>query len=108
MNIVTFNEYENDKLEFFNKHYRDFTCDTIGNSAEYYTKTYMFNDGAVWYEVSRMVEVEEIVNVHKCDVKVRIDMLQTEYWSNDKSESKFYYEPWDVMYNTNKEARLCN
>ena len=92
--IVTYKEYENDRQEFFAKHHNDFNCITKGNSAEYYTKTYGFSDGAVWYEVMQKMTVEETIEVFKCKVKVDADLLSTEYWSTDNSTSNFVYEPW--------------
>ena len=43
MNIVDYDEYHADKSEFFQKH-GDFTTETKGTSAEYYSKTYVFED----------------------------------------------------------------
>lgn len=95
MNIVDYDEYHADKAEFFQKH-GDFTTETKGTSAEYYSKTYVFEDNAIWYEVMRKVYETATVDIKKCHVKVEVAFMQTEYWSNTNSESKFYYEPWDT------------
>lgn len=93
--IVTFNEYESDKKEFFRKHHNDFHVDVHGTSAENYAKNYNFSDGSTWYEVMTRKEICETVEVYKCNVRVKLDMFQTEYWNSDDSTSKFYFEPWN-------------
>lgn len=55
MNIVTYDEYNDEKQQFFIRHKNEFKLEQEGNSAVYYTKTYIFDDGAVWYEVSRII-----------------------------------------------------
>lgn len=94
--IVKVDEYVEDKNNFFRKHNNDFTCETSGGSAEYYRKTYVFTDGAVWYEVMR--KVYETVDIEKyfCIIKCDIELFETEYWSTDNAESKKYYEPWSI------------
>lgn len=94
MNVVSYDEYYNEKKHFFQKH-RDFQVETKGTSAEYYSKTYVFDDGAIWYEVMRRVSESGDVEIKKCKVNVEIDFLQTEFWSNENSESAYYYEVWD-------------
>lgn len=93
--LVTSHEYEEDKKLFFRKHKNNFECETQGSSAEYYRKTYTFKDGAVWYEVMTKEEVEDTVEIYKCNVKVKADMFKTEYWNTDDAASKIFYEPWD-------------
>lgn len=96
MNIIKYSDYDNIKKDFFRKHKNDFTIDTTGNSAEYYRKTYVFNDGAIWYEVMTKVTQKVEITVNLCDVKVYVDLMQTEFWSTDESNSSFYYEKWDI------------
>ena len=96
MNIIKYSDYDNIKKDFFRKHKNDFTIDTTGNSTEYYRKTYVFNDGAIWYEVMTKVTQEVEITVNLCDVKVYVDLMQTEFWSADESNSSFYYEKWDI------------
>ena len=92
MNIVSFSEMDEDKKRFFHKHDNDFTIETSGNSAEYYRKTYSFVDGSNWYEVSRKVFIKTQLEHYKCLIEV--ELLETEYWSSDDSESKYYYSSW--------------
>ena len=96
MNIVTYNEYEEMKKKFFCKHNNDFQCDTRGNSAEYYRKTYVFGDGAIWYEVMMKIYTGAEAEVHGIKILVEVELMQTEFWSSDDSESRYYFEPWDV------------
>lgn len=94
--IVKIEEYNDDKKEFFRKHHNNFNCETEGNSAEYYRKTYVFADGAIWYEVMR--KVYETVEVEKfyCKINCDIELFETEYWSTDYPDSQKCYEPWKV------------
>ena len=96
MNIVRYNEYESDKVAFFKKHKNDYQCETQGSSAEYYRKTYVFADGAIWYEVMQQKYVETEVEIYYCNIKTEVCLFETEYWSSDNAESKYYYEPWEV------------
>lgn len=95
MYIVRQKDYDEMKNNFFAKHHNDFKLETLGSSAEYYRKTYIFKDGAVWYEVMLKQTVEKEVEVNFCNVHVSIDMLQTEFFNNEDSKSYFYYEVWD-------------
>ena len=93
--IVKVDEYLNDKKSFFNKHNNDFTCETECSLDEYYRKTYIFADNAIWYEI--MMKVDETVEVKKyfCTFNCKIELVETEYWSTDNAESKKYYEKLD-------------
>ena len=102
MNVITEQEYNEEKRKFFRKHNNDFECETQGSSAEYYRKTYVFKDRAIWYEVMQRItyaDKMELTN-KKCIVPVMIDLMEIEFWTNENSESTYYYEPWDVMYDT--------
>src|SRR5574344_38303 len=101
--IVDQNEYEHEKNRFFKiTHNCDFTTSTVGSSAEYYAKTYAFEDGAVWYEVNRKTfdeqEVEINIKCIKSTVKRKIitELMEVEYWSSDDADSKKYYELWTI------------
>lgn len=96
MNIVKSEKYEQDKRIFFKKHNNDFQCETQGSSAEYYRKTYIFTDGAVWYEIMQQKYIETDVEIYYCHSKVELCLFETEYWNSENAESKYYYEPWDV------------
>lgn len=96
MNIVTYDEYNSDKIAFFKRHDNDFELQTEGTSAEYYRKTYSFSDEAVWYEVSRKVYIPIEQKVRLVDVKIDVELLETEYYNSQESESKYYYEKWST------------
>ena len=96
MNTVTSYEYEELKKKFFHKHNNEFQCDTQGNSAEYYHKTYVFEDGATWYEVMMKIYESVEAEAHGIKIPVEVELMQVEFWSSDDAESKYYFEPWDV------------
>lgn len=89
---VSYKEYSNEKKVFFTKHNNDFTCDT-SSMDEYgrYWKTYVFEDGAIWYEAMSPEYVEYEVEVKMVIIKEIVKMFKTEFWSNETG-SKFYYE----------------
>lgn len=90
---VKYEEYEEDMSKFFAKHNHDFKIDTSPiTSKGTYSKTYMFSDGAVWYEHMSPVKEEVDVEVHNTKVSVKIKLLRTEYYSSENSKSKYYYE----------------
>ena len=57
-----------------------------------YHKTYVFKDGAVWYETMFPEYVKQNVEIKLCSVEVEVKMFVTEFWNTDKSETKRYYE----------------
>ena len=96
MQIVRSEEYEEMKKSFFRRHKRDFQIDTRGSFAEKYYKTYVFEDGAIWYEVMMRIYEGAEAEVHGIKIPVEVELTQTEFWSSDDSESRYYFEPWDV------------
>ena len=90
--VVSYKQYAEDKKSFFEKHDYNYTLDTSPMD-EYgrYTKTYIFEDGKVWYEVMSPTFESTEVEIHLVKVKVEVKMLRTEYWSSE-SPSKYYYE----------------
>ena len=94
---VTYTEYRHDKDVFFRKHRNDFECETspMDEYGKYY-KTYVFKDGAVWYETMFpeyvKQEIETEVKLVKVKTEIEIKMFVTEFWNTDNSESKKYYE----------------
>lgn len=84
--------YNEEKREFFQKHDNDFSCDT-SSMDEYgrYWKTYMFEDGAIWYEAMSPEYVDYEVEVKLVKIHETIKMFRTEFWSTE-SNSKYYYE----------------
>lgn len=95
MYIVRQKDYDDIKSNFFAKHHNDFKVEILGNSAEYYRKTYTFKDGAAWFEKILKQTVEKTVEINFCNVPVSIDMLQIEFYNNEDSKSYFYYELWN-------------
>lgn len=100
MDIVTEHEYNDIKRAFFRKHNNEFQCETEGSSAEYYNKTYVFDDGAVWYEVMQKQTVMAQAKYHNVEFPAEVEVMETEFWSNEDSESKYWYQAWDVMLGT--------
>lgn len=88
---VTYKEYEADKKKFFEKHGYDYRVDTSQMMDERYAKTYLFEDGATWYELMCAEYVTEVVELKKVKVQVSVKMFKTEYWSSEEG-SRFYYE----------------
>ena len=94
MNIVDDTEYNELKHRFFSNHNNDFQCETEGTSAEYYRKTYIFTDGAIWYEVMQKKTIDAKAKVYNIEVPTEVDVFETEFWSSSDAESKYCYEPW--------------
>lgn len=90
---VDYNEYANEKREFFKKHenkYKTYTSPTDEYGA--YARTYVFNDDAVWNEkysheeVTRSVEITDL----KTWVNVTVKLFKTEFWSTESSGKCMY------------------
>ena len=90
---VTCNAYNELKRDFFRKHHNDFKVDTgMLNEYDGWNKTYIFLDGAIWYEVyTKVVETVE-AEAHYCKVRMDVSFLKTEFWSSDDARSRYYYE----------------
>lgn len=90
---VNYESYSNEKKAFFKKHDNDFRCDT-SSMDEYgrYWKTYIFEDGAQWYEAMSPEYVSQEVEIKMCKMTIEVKMFRTEFWSSDNATSKFYYE----------------
>lgn len=89
---VGYKEYMTDKMEFISKHNHDYVIDTspMDDYGCYY-KTYVFTDGAIWYEAMSPQIVPAVTEVYGVKCKVEVKLFRTEFWSTE-SESKFYYE----------------
>lgn len=89
---VSYKQYEQERKAFFEKHDYDYRVET-SQMDEYgrYYKTYMFEDGAVWYEAMSPTFEKVEVEVQLVKVTVEVKMLRTEYWSTE-TKSKYYYE----------------
>ena len=95
---VSYSEYVEEFKKFCHKHNNDFNCTTTGHSAEYYHKTYMFSDGATWYEVMTKIYENVEAEAHGIKIPVEVELMKTEFWSSDDAESKYYFEPWNVCW----------
>ena len=88
------------KHKFISKHNKgDWHVDTSPMDAYGgYTKTYIFSDGAMLYEVNRPIyEVATAeVEVHGIPVAIQsgVKLLETEVWHTDDANSQKFYERW--------------
>ena len=91
---TTYEVYANDKKNFFEKHDYNYTINTSSmDKYGRYTKTYNFEDGAVWSELMSPETIEQEIEVKFLKVKVNVELFKTEYWSTE-SASKYYYEKY--------------
>lgn len=94
---VSYITYKYEKDMFFKKHKYDFETNTSPMD-EYgkYHKTYVFKDGAVWYETMFpeyvKQEIETEIKFIKIKTEIEIKMFVIEFWNTDNSKSKKYYE----------------
>lgn len=88
---VNYETYEHEKNTFFKKHKNNYECETSPMD-EYgmYHKTYVFDDGAVWYETMFPEYVKQTVEVKLCKVEVEIKMFVTEFWSTESKTNRYY------------------
>lgn len=89
---VDYKGYMTDKMEFISKHNHDYEL-TTSPMDDYgvYCKTYVFTDGAIWYERMSPEVVSAVVEVHGCKCRVEVNLFRTEFWSTEAG-SKYYYE----------------
>lgn len=96
---VNYETYDNEKMNFIRKYGKkyDWTIDTSPmNEYGVYYKTYIFENGASWYErmspVYKSKEVETEIEGITVKATIKVKLFQTEFWSSDNAESKIYYE----------------
>jgi hypothetical protein len=95
MKEVTYEIYNDDKSFFFEKHGFDFNVTTSPMEAGgTYYKTYLFEDGSVWYERMSHYVTNENVTVHNVQLEVKIELQRIDYWSSDISRERTYFERW--------------
>ena len=95
MTMVTYKDYSNDLAHFINKHSIKselISVNTSGYEGGVYRKEYMFEDGASFYEVNRNIKGEANAETVGLKFKVKVDLIEHEYWSTDDSKSKYWYE----------------
>ena len=97
---IEYKEFMDRKYKFMKRHNNDWKVDTSSmDSYGVYYKTYVFADGAVWYErycpVWRTAEsVVEIELGCKVTMKQDIKLFETESWNSDGIETIKMYEPF--------------
>lgn len=99
MKVVSYKQYNEQKTLFFNKHDYDFTIHTSGMDCYgTYHKEYVFEDGAIWYEVVSLAQeevklegVSTITNTKVFGTKL-VEYNKIEFWSSDNSISQYWYE----------------
>lgn len=95
---VDYRTYDNEKQSFIKKHSQTNWKIETSSMDEYgrYHKEYVFEDGAIWYEVMSpewfKMDVEVEINFCKVKRTIEVKMFRTEFWSTDDSHSKYYYE----------------
>lgn len=96
---VRYEEYNEAKTAFISKHSKksDWRVETspMDQYGVYY-KTYIFENGAIWYErmapVWRKAEAEVEVEGIKIKIEKDVKLLETEFWNSDNATSRKYYE----------------
>lgn len=91
MNTVTSKQFWEEKQKFFEKHDFNYVVKTTDFENERYTKFYIFEDGAEFYELVSFVTEEIETNAHGLTIKVPVKFCKTEYWTTE-SGSKWCYE----------------
>lgn len=90
---IDYRDYTNEKQEFFKAHHYDYRVCTSGlDEYNRYHKEYIFEDGAIWYEVMGAVTEGATINIHGLEINTDVKLYRTEYWSTENATSKFYYE----------------
>lgn len=89
METVKFEDYQNIKKDFYQKH-GECKESTSGNNF-IHLKTVRFNDGATWYEKSELVNEEVTGEKHGVPYAFLLFLTKTEFWSTDDSESRITY-----------------
>lgn len=86
--------YYKEQRDFFAKHGGSFTCSTSPlDEYDCYHKTYVFEDGAVWYETMSPVFETAYAEVYGIKYPVEVKLLRTEYWSNEFG-SRYHYDKY--------------
>lgn len=97
---MTFADYMEYKNAFIERHREsDWRIDTSPMDRNgTYVKTYIFEDGAVLWEVNRhiteKVEVETFVHGVRVLVSGEVELEETESWNTDDARIVKFYEEW--------------
>ena len=93
--VYNYECYDDAKRLFFKMHRNNFRTETSAmDELGGWHKEYLFEDGAVWYEVYTPVTEQAEAQIHGMSFKVDVKLLKTEFWSTDDSKSNYYYERW--------------
>jgi hypothetical protein len=87
---MTMSEYIKAKAKFAKKHggFRE-TSDLMGEMVQ---KQQVFDDGAVWYEVTMPVIETAKFTVRGLPMTTKVKLHRTEFWNTDDHTSKYLYE----------------
>lgn len=96
MTILNFQEYEQQKINFFRKHDSDFTVETspMDSYGQYY-KIYTFADGSRYTEINRPVYEKTTVTVKGVNVDLTVKLFETEAYNTDNPLSVYHYEKFN-------------
>lgn len=96
MKEVTYAQYEQELLEFTNKHNKNGELEVFTSPMAYghYTKIYAWEDGANWFEDNKLIQekIETEVELHGCTIKITktVNFWKTEFWSTESGSKCFY------------------
>lgn len=92
---VTYEIYNDDKSQFFEKHGFDFECTTSPMEVNCtYTKTYACKDGSAFYERMSHDEQFGTAVAHGISFEVKLEFQKITYWSTDNARERTYFERW--------------
>ena len=89
---MTSREYWDKKMAFFKKHPMDTVHTSPMDSYGCYSKTYVCEDGAQWFESNGIVPVTERVVVRGVSVEVTVKLFRTEFWNTEEAGTGVLYE----------------
>ena len=90
---MTMREYSESKAAFFRKHYGERGYRESGEVVgERICKSYIFEDGAEWFEITEPVYETTVVELHGIKNKVQLKFYRTEIWDTEDSKSRYLYE----------------
>lgn len=90
---VSYKEYSKEKANFLLRH-GEWKVETSPLQGTVYYKTYICEDGAVWYERMEKRTLYKVVEINGFDTTASVDIQETEFWHSDDSASKLMYEKW--------------
>ena len=90
---MTMREYLDSKAAFIRKHYGERGFREVGDVVnETIRKSYLFEDGAVWSEITEPIHEEMAGVMHGLPVTATVKMYRTEVWDSENSKSRYLYE----------------